>query len=259
MRRWGDEQLSLTSTSPGRYLGGHTVEAVTETNGPSGPENDTPQQPLASSQPGPGQDRPLASDPTIPHSIAEDVLGVLTGTFIAGLGLYMLEQAGAVTGGTAGLALLLTYATPLSLGWLFFLVNLPFFALALWRKGWRFTAKTTVSVAILSVFTEINPHLLPLPEMNQVYGVIGGNLLLGVSLLIIFRHGSSLGGFNILALIAQEQFGLRAGYVQMSLDVCIILVALAVVSPQNVLLSALGAVVLNLVLALNHRPGRYRA
>lgn len=39
----------------------------------------------------------------------------------------------------------------------------------------------------------------------------------------------------------------------------VILLALTVVAPLNVLYSALGAVLLNLVLALNHRPGRYRA
>lgn len=200
----------------------------------------------------------MATDPTLPHSVPEDVFGVLTGTFLAALGLYMLEQAEVVTGGTAGVALLLTYATPLSFGWLFFLVNVPFFALALWRKGWRFTVKTLVSVALVSLFTELNQHWIPLPEMDQIYGVIAGNLLLGVSLLAVFRHGSSLGGFNILALIAQEQFNMRAGYVQMSLDVIVILIALTVVAPMNVLISAVGAVVLNMVLALNHRPGRYR-
>ncbi|MDR5713090.1 YitT family protein [Nesterenkonia flava] len=201
----------------------------------------------------------MASEPRLPHSVPEDVLGVLTGTFMAAFGLYMLEQSEAVTGGTAGLSLLLTYATPLSFGWLFFLVNLPFFGLALWRKGWRFTIKTLVSVAMVSVFSELNPHFLPLPELDPVYGVLAGNLFLGVALLIVFRHGSSLGGFNILALIAQEQFNLRAGYVQMGTDVVIILLALTVVAPANVLLSAVGAVVLNTVLAFNHRPGRYRA
>lgn len=204
-------------------------------------------------------DRPLAPERTIPHSAPEDVLGVLTGTFMAALGLYLLQEAEAVTGGTAGLALLLTYATPLSFGWLFVLVNLPFFLLALWKKGWKFTLKTLVSVVIVSVFSELNEYLLPIPQMNPVYGVVAGNLLLGVALLIVFRHGSSLGGFNILALIAQEQFHLRAGYVQMSLDVIVILLALTVMSPVNVLLSAMGAVVLNIVLAFNHRPGRYRS
>nr|WP_245324346.1 YitT family protein [Nesterenkonia lacusekhoensis] len=201
----------------------------------------------------------MATERTIPHSPPEDVLGVLTGTFLAALGLYLLQEAEAVTGGTAGLALLLTYATPLSFGWLFVLVNLPFFLLALWKKGWRFTLKTLVSVAIVSVFSEVNEFLLPVPDINPIYGVVAGNLLLGVALLIVFRHGSSLGGFNVLALIAQEQFHLRAGYVQMSLDLVVILLALTVMAPSGVVLSAAGAVVLNIVLAFNHRPGRYRA
>lgn len=204
-------------------------------------------------------DRPLATERTIPHSPPEDVLGVLTGTFLAALGLYLLQEAEAVTGGTAGLALLLTYATPLSFGWLFVLVNLPFFLLALWKKGWRFTLKTLVSVLIVSVFAEMNEFLLPIPDINPIYGIVAGNLLLGVALLIVFRHGSSLGGFNVLALIAQEQFHLRAGYVQMSLDLVVILLALTVMAPSGVVLSAAGAVVLNIVLAFNHRPGRYRA
>ena len=43
---------------------------------------------------------------TVPHSFAENVLGVLTGTFVVSLGLLFLTTSGAVTGGTAGLALL---------------------------------------------------------------------------------------------------------------------------------------------------------
>ena len=82
-------------------------------------------------------------------------------------------------------------------------------------------------------------------------------MLAGIGLLILFRHGSSLGGFSILALLAQERLGWRAGYVMMALDACVVVAALLVVPPLNVLISAAGVVVLNLVLAFNHRPGRY--
>ena len=53
------------------------------------------------------------------------------------------------------------------------------------------------------------------------------------------------------------RFGWRAGYVQMAIDVAIVASALSVVSPGLVLLSAAGGVLLNLVLSVNHRPGRY--
>ncbi|WP_120002835.1 YitT family protein [Nesterenkonia muleiensis] len=202
--------------------------------------------------------QPLAGE-VIPHSAAEDVLGVFIGTFMAALGLYLLEQAGAVSGGTAGVALLLSFGTPLNLASLFLLVNIPFFALAIWRKGWRFTLRTAVSVGIVSALIAVCERYFPVPEMHPVFGVVAGNVLLGMALLAVFRHGSSLGGFNILAIIAQEQFNLRAGYVQMALDVSVILLAFTVIAPQNVLLSAAGAVIMNIILAFNHRPGRYRA
>ena len=198
-------------------------------------------------------------DAVIPHRPTEDVLGVLTGTFLASLGLYFLQTAGAVTGGTAGLALLLTHALSTPFAVLFALVNLPFFALAWWKKGWVFTVKTAICVGLISMFSLIHPQFVPLDEVPLPYAVIGGNLLVGVGLLIIFRHGASLGGVNILALILQERAGLRAGYVQMTLDVAVILLSLLVLDIPRVLLSALGGVILNVVLALNHRPGRYRA
>ena len=57
-------------------------------------------------------------------------------------------------------------------------------------------------------------------------------------------------------MLAQERLGWRAGYVQLGFDVAVVLLALTVVPPVGVLLSALGVVVLNTVLAMNHRPGR---
>lgn len=223
---------------------------------------------------------PTATDPTLPdtdtgtsptpatvlaplappaprHSVLEDVLGILTGTVIASFGLFLLKSSGAVTGGTAGLALLLSYLGTVEFGVLFFAVNVPFFVLAIWKKGWNFTLRTVAAVALVSLFSSLHPKMLQLDDLNPVYGVLLGNLVVGVGLLVLFRHKASLGGFNILSLIVQERLGWRAGYVQMVLDVVIVLAALTVVSPLVALLSAAGAVVLNLVLALNHRPGRY--
>lgn len=191
------------------------------------------------------------------QSIIEDVFGLLSGTFIASLGIYLLKSAHAVTGGTAGLSLLISYGTGWSFGLLFFLVNLPFFALAIRAKGIDFSVRTLLSIAMVSGFASLHPLMLPEQQLNPVYATLVGNLLAGVGMLMLFRHRSSLGGLNTLALIVQDRVGWRAGYVQLGFDVAIIMLALTVVSPANVLLSAAGAVVLNIVLALNHRPGRY--
>lgn len=182
---------------------------------------------------------------------------MLTGAFLASLGLHLLSVSGAVTGGTAGVALLLAQALPVPLGVLLAAVNAPFVALAVGRKGWSFTARTAVAVGLLSGFTALHPLAVTLTDLLPAYGVLAGNLAAGVGILVLFRHGSSLGGFGVVALLAQERLGWRAGWVQMGLDAGVVAASLAVVPPGTALLSAAGVVVLNLVLVLNHRPGRY--
>jgi len=193
----------------------------------------------------------------VPHTLVEDLLGLVTGIFTVSLGLALLEAAGAVTGGTAGLSLLLTYASGVSFQVLFVVVNLPFFALALWQKGWVFTLKSLVSVVAASACVGLHQTYAHLVHVEQVYGVLAGNLLTGLGVLFLFRHASSVGGFSALVLIVQEKLGWPAGYVQMALDVLVVVSAFAVVPPEDVLLSAVGAAVLNAVLVLNHKPGRY--
>jgi uncharacterized membrane-anchored protein YitT (DUF2179 family) len=193
----------------------------------------------------------------VPHSRIEDVFGLATGAFVVSLGLFLLRSSDAVTGGTAGLALLLDYPLPVPFGVILVGVNLPFLALSLWKKGWRFTLRTMVSIVAVSLLAGLHPLAFGELRVDPVYGVLTGDVLAGIGLLILFRHGSSLGGFSIVALIAQERLGWRAGYVMMALDACVIAAALLVVPPVNVLISAAGVVVLNLVLAFNHRPGRY--
>jgi uncharacterized membrane-anchored protein YitT (DUF2179 family) len=196
-------------------------------------------------------------DTAVRHSAVDDVVAILTGVLVTSLGLFLIKSTEAVTGGTAGLALLLSYATGLPFGLTFVGVNAPFFALAIRKKGWNFSVRTAISIALLSVLSHLNPLAITDVELDPLYGSVCGNLLAGIGLLVLFRHKSSLGGFNILALIVQERLGWRAGYFQMALDVAIVVSALAVVSPINVALSAIGAIVVNVVLALNHRPGRY--
>ncbi len=55
----------------------------------------------------------MASIETTPqaHRPYEDVAAILTGTLVVAVGITLLAKGGLITGGTAGLALLLGYAT----------------------------------------------------------------------------------------------------------------------------------------------------
>ena len=197
-----------------------------------------------------------------PHSLFEDILAILTGTLFVSLGVVMFNQAGLITGGTAGLSFLIHYSTGWSFGLVFFLINLPFYWLAWQRMGWRFTLKTFCSVALVSVMSSLHPKLLQLTALTSLtpfYVAVIGGLLMGVGFIVLFRHQASLGGINILVLYLQDKHGFRAGKLQMGMDIFIVMSSLFVVSPMTLAASILGAIMLNLAIALNHKPGRYMA
>lgn len=193
------------------------------------------------------------------HSALEDLQALLTGTLCIGLGVAMLQHTGLLTGGTAGIAFLAHYATGVSFGKLFFLVNLPFYWLAWRRMGRRFTLKTFAAVALLSLVSDLLPAVLGFDTLQPAYAAVMGGLLMGTGFLMLFRHQASLGGVGIVALVLQRDRGWRAGHVQLAVDSAILLASLVMVEPQRIAWSLLGAAALNLTLAVNHRPGRYVA
>jgi uncharacterized membrane-anchored protein YitT (DUF2179 family) len=191
------------------------------------------------------------------HTLFDDAQALLTGSLFVGFGIAMFRQAGLLTGGTAGLAFLVHYATGWRFGPVFFVVNLPFYAFAFARMGAPFTAKTFVAVGLVSALAELVPQVATFATLQPAFAAVMGGCLIGAGLLMLFRHRASLGGFNILALYLQEKRGWPAGRVQMGLDVAIVAAAFAWVEPGRIALSILGAVALNLVVAINHKPGRY--
>jgi uncharacterized membrane-anchored protein YitT (DUF2179 family) len=177
-----------------------------------------------------------SATPVIPpeirsHTVFEDAQAIFTGALFVSLALLLFGECGLLTGGTAGAAFVLHYATGISLGKLFFALNIPFYVFAWKRMGREFTFKTFVAISLLSAMTEWSPRLFAIDHLHPAYAAVLGGLLLGS--------------------------GWRAGKIQMGFDCAVVLLALTVVEPTRVAWSVLGAIVMNLFIAVNHRPGRY--
>jgi uncharacterized membrane-anchored protein YitT (DUF2179 family) len=192
-----------------------------------------------------------------PHSLFEDAQAIVTACAFFSLGITFLRSSGLIMGGTPGIALLVARVTGLPFGPIYVAVNLPFFWLGVRVMGWRFTLKTFAAIALLAFATDSLPRVLHLGAVAPLYAAAMGGALAGVGLLMLFRHQASLGGLNILAIHLQERFGVRAGVFQLSVDSCILVASSFAVPPATLALSIVGAIALNLVLAVNHRPGRY--
>ena len=191
------------------------------------------------------------------HHWFEDAQAIATGTLLFALAIILLRQAGILTGGTAGITFLAHYATGQPFGLLYFLINIPFYAFGLKAMGKAFTLKTFCAVGLLSLYSELMPQWIVVERIHPLFAAILGGLLAGAGLLMLIRHQASIGGLGILAIYLQKHRGWRAGNVQMIADGFIVASALIVVDIEKVALSILGAFMLNLVLSINHRPGRY--
>jgi len=191
------------------------------------------------------------------HGTYEDAQALFSGTLFVAMALMLFNQAGLLIGSTAGIAFLLHYVTDISFGKLFFVVNLPFYWFAWTRMGREFTLKTFLCVALLSLLTELFPHVMQVSYINPLFASLLGGLLLGTGCLFLARHRSSLGGATIVSLYMQNRYGVRAGKVQLAIDGVVLLLALFVVPLERVFYSVLAAVVMGVFLWISHRPGRY--
>ena len=204
----------------------------------------------------------MAADVTAEHSerhkLYEDVLAMLLGTLFVALGVVIYAEAMLLVGGAAGVALLLQYVTGAQFWLVFFLVNLPFYLLAVKRMGWLFTLRTFVAVSLVSLFSRLTASWVDFSYLDPAYAAVMGGGLSGMGLLMLFRHRTGLGGLNILALYLQETWGIRAGYFQLAVDLAILAAAFFVLPTDHLLLSVLGTAIVNMILAINHKPGRYR-
>lgn len=191
------------------------------------------------------------------HRLYEDVLAMISGTMFVSLGTLIYTETMLTVGSSAGLALLLSYVSGWGFGLIFFVVNLPFYILAVKRMGWAFTLRTFTAVALVSILSKLNGQWIDFSHLDPLYATVIGGGLIGTGLLMLFRHRTGLGGINILAMYLQEKTGLRAGYFQLGVDLTILAIAFFVLPADRLALSVLGAAIANLILAINHKPGRY--
>ena len=195
--------------------------------------------------------------PTTGHSLFEDAQSLLVAPLVAAFALLLLKEGGLLTGGTVGIGFLIHYASGWPLGAVLFVINLPFYALAVRAMGRDFTVKTFIAVSLLALYTELLPQWVALQSVDRLFAAVMGGFLAGIAILMLIRHRSSLGGLGILVVHLQNTRGWRAGKVQMAADCLILAAAVFVRDPLSVALSIVGAVALNLVIAVNHKAGRY--
>lgn len=192
-----------------------------------------------------------------PHSLLEDAYAIFIGCTLLIVGLVFLKAAGLVTGGIAGVALLLSYLIPLPAGVLFTLVNIPFFLFAHKVMGARFAVKTVlvnIGIGIASAVTRVSVHV---DAVHPAFAALVGGTVIGMGILSLARHQAGVGGTGVITIWLYRKRGWNMGLTQVALDVVILSMAIPVVTGQQLIWSAISAAAISLILFAWHRPGLY--
>jgi uncharacterized membrane-anchored protein YitT (DUF2179 family) len=191
------------------------------------------------------------------HTAFEDFQALAIGSLLVAFGVALFSHLELLIGGTAGVAFLSSYATGFTFGEVFFVINLPFYILAIARLGWKFTLKTFGAVLWVSFLSDYIPTIFELGEINPLFGAVLGGFMIGTGVLMLFRHKASLGGLNIISLYLQKYHNVNAGRFQMVVDLIIIICAFFIVDIWSIIYSIIASICMNLVLAINFIKGRY--
>lgn len=175
------------------------------------------------------------------------------GCFLVSLGICFLSASGLLVGGTAGLAFIANKLLPVSFGFWFFTINLPFFYLAIRQMGRDFALRSLLCIVAVSLMSDLLSAYVSFANLPPLLGAVIAGGLIGIGLILLFRYRSSLGGVNILGLYMEERFGIHSGKVILASDVVVAASALALYPWDKVAYSLLGFVVLSSVLGRYHK------
>jgi uncharacterized membrane-anchored protein YitT (DUF2179 family) len=173
------------------------------------------------------------------HEEVKNYSFILLGSTILALavvGFFVPNQL--ITGGTAGLALLLHYITPLSIGMLVALVNLPLILIGIKYLGKLFAIRTIITIILISVLIDFFAKIIKLEAfiVDTTLGAIFGGIFIGIGLALVIKGNSSAGGSTILARIISSKTEIKPGVVILIIDTIIIFSALFVLSDTATIL-----------------------
>ena len=162
---------------------------------------------------------------------------IVAGVLSAGLGLKgFLLPSGFIDGGVTGVSLLLARLSGFPLALWLPLINVPFVAVGYRHLGAAFALRSSIAIIILSLVV----GFLDFPSVTRdlVLTAIFGGFFLGAGIGLAMRGGAVLDGTEIAALLISKASALfRVGDVILGFNVCLFVVAMAVLGVEAALYS----------------------
>ncbi|MBQ6570103.1 MAG: YitT family protein [Clostridia bacterium] len=141
--------------------------------------------------------------------IISDILYFIAGSFVFGVGTEALNAPNHIApGGLTGISTVINYLCPvLSIGTMFFVLNIPLFLLGYKRAGKEFIIRSFIGSLSTSVAIDVIKYVgFPVYKGNTLLAAIYGGLFIGVGMSLIFMAGGTTGGSDIVAILLAKKF-----------------------------------------------------
>jgi uncharacterized membrane-anchored protein YitT (DUF2179 family) len=159
----------------------------------------------------------------------KNYLFILAGSVLLSLGVvWFLTPNQLLTGGTAGLSLLLHYVTPFTIGTIMIAINIPLLIVGVKYLGKMFAIRTVITLLLISVLIDTFMEVLHVKAfvLDTILASLFGGIFIGIGLALVIKGNSSAGGSTIIAKIVASKMEMKAGQVLLIIDSLIVLSAL---------------------------------
>lgn len=181
----------------------------------------------------------------------KDAFFVFLGSIIGAIGINMfLTHARLLSGGAAGIALIVQYLFGIKAGYMILLINIPLFFLAYNKLSRRFMIYSLIGTVTLSVFLVITAPISNILHINDklLYCIYGG-VVNGIGYGLVFAHHGSTGGLDIISmLIRKRNSNFNIGRTNFLINIFIISVSALIFGLPNALYTLIAMYISSFVL-----------
>ncbi len=170
-----------------------------------------------------------------------DIFLILLGSALGPFALQvLLTPNGLLTGGVAGIAVLLQFISGID-SWVWYTcINIPIFIAGFRFVSPRFFLYSLLGAAAYSGFLALFGHLDGIwTETNLLLNGIIGGILSGVGCGIVLRGKGSGGGMDVIAVIFRRKWGFQLGEVILAANLLIIICSACITSVETAFYSGI--------------------
>ena len=152
------------------------------------------------------------------------ILMIIAGSLIysVGVNIFIIPHK-FISGGVAGIAIILQYVTKVPSGYSVILINIPIFLIGIRSVDKKFGIYSFIGMISMSVSLILTRNLSLYYSMSDLLiSSLCGGLLTGIGAGLIFKNRASQGGTDIIAVIIKKKYGLPIGKIAFMINVIIV-------------------------------------